>query len=372
MQSIAASPYLPTQYNYNDFLPTQAYYAFAGAAGCPASFAYGNTTKTIFECLQSQDSLILQQASHNISTSGTFGSWGFLPVTDGHFIRERPSEALLKRKINGLRLLTSNTAEEGPAYTPQTITSEEELIAWLLHTFPLLDREDANRILYYYPFLPLSDNTTLTYPTAGDSGATAISTSQIASGHQQRANLILGETTFMCPSYWLATAFSSPSTGHHSYKYQYSIPTALHGYDLEAYFGPPRRNQGADFLRALQLSWGNFVRFGDPSIPSDVANGADSSAGPEPHPLEHWPEFSPARPLMVDFNQTGGTPYEFTAVQVRNDGPLTVVGDRDKNVTLHSEPGLRNDFRVVDAYAWEGGRGARCDFWRSIGSIVPE
>lgn len=177
----------------------------------------------------------------------------------------------------------------------------------------------------------------------------------------------------MCPSYWLATAFSSPSTGHHSYKYQYSIPTALHGYDLEAYFGPPRRNQGPDFLRALQLSWGNFVRFGDPSIPSSVANGADSAAGPEPHhPLEHWPEFSPARPLMVDFNQTGGTPYEFTAVQVRNDGPLTVVGDKDKNVTLHSEPGLRNDFRVVDAYAWEGGRGARCDFWRSIAAIVPE
>lgn len=284
-------------------------------------------------------------------------------------IRETPSQALLQRKINGLKLLTSNTAEEGPAYTPQTIKSEEELVAWLLHTFSLLDIEDANRILHYYPFLPLSDNTTLTYPTAGDSGATAVSTSQIASGHQQRANLILGETTFMCPSYWLATAFSSPSTGHSSYKYQYSIPTALHGYDLESYFGPPRRNQGADLLRALQLSWGNFVRFGDPSVPPGVANGG---AGPEPGPLGQWPEFSLARPLMMNFNQTGGTPYESTAVQVRNDGPLTVVGDKDRNVTLHSKPGLRNDFRVVDAYAWEGGRGARCDFWRSIGPIVPE
>ncbi|KAG8158009.1 hypothetical protein KVR01_012281 [Diaporthe batatas] len=318
-RAIAASPYLPTQYRYNDFLPTQAYYAFAGASGCPADFAYGNTTKTIFECLQSQDSLTLQQASYRISASGTFGSWGFLPVTDGYFIRERPSEALLKRRINGQLLLTSNTAEEGPAYTPQTVTSEEELMAWLLHTFPLLGIEDANRILYYYPFVPPSDNTTLTYPTAGDSGASAITTSQIAHGHQQRANLILGETTFMCPSYWLATAFSSPSTGHRSYKYQYSIPTALHGYDLEADFGPPRRNQGTDFVRALQLSWGNFVRFGDPSTPSSVADGTDS-AGPEPHPLEHWPEFSAARPLMVDFNQTGGTPYEFTAVQVRNGG----------------------------------------------------
>ncbi|KAI1866288.1 uncharacterized protein JN550_007676 [Neoarthrinium moseri] len=350
--SITASPYLPTQYNYNDFLPTQAYYAFAAAAGCPRNS--------------------LTKASHDISTSGTFGSWAFLPVTDGEFIRETPSQALLKRKINGLRHLTSNTAEEGPAYTPQTITTEYELIAWLLHTFPLLTNEDVQNILYYYPFNPSIDgNAPPEYPTAGDSGATAVTTSQISSGHQQRANAILGETTFMCPSYWLTAAFSSSQTRHHSYKYQYSVPTAFHGYDLESYFGPARRNQGPDLLRALQTSWGNFVRFGDPSIPSSIADGANDTRS-EPHPLEHWPEWSSINPQMAVFNQTGGTPYEFIAVQVKNDGPLTVVANRDKNVTLHTEPGLRNDFRVVDAYAWEGRRGARCDFWRSIGAIVPE
>lgn len=362
--SITASPYVPTQYKYNDFTPTQAYYAFATAAGCPPRFAYGNTSQTIFECLQSQDSPILQRASNEISTSGPFGSWAFLPVTDGDFIRETPSQALLKRRINGLRHLTSNTAEEGPAYTPQTIMTEDDLMTWLLHTFPLLTREDAQKILYWYPFNPPADNSSLTeFPTAGDSGgATAVTTSQIASGHQQRANAILGETTFVCPSYWLVTAFGSPETGHHSYKYQYSVPTALHGYDLEAVFGPPRRNQGPDLVRALQVSWGNFVRFGDPSW----SGSGDDGLG------ENWPEFSSTKPRMIIFNQTGGTPYEFTAVQVRNDGPLTVVGARNKNVTLYSEPGLRNDIRVVDAYTWEGGRGARCDFWRSIAAIVPE
>ncbi|EMR71056.1 putative inactive carboxylesterase 4 protein [Eutypa lata UCREL1] len=373
--SITASPYLPTQYNYNDFLPTQAYYAFATAAGCPPTFAYGNSSQTIFRCLQSQDTLTLQQASHNISTSGTFGSWAFLPVTDGDFIRETPSQALLKRKINGRKHLTSNTAEEGPAYTPQTITTEDGLTAWLLHTFPLLKVEDAQKVLHYYPFTPPAGNSTLPrYPTSGDSGATAVTMSQIASGHQQRANAILGETTFMCPSYWLATAFSSPQTGHHSYKYQYSIPTALHGYDLEAYFGPARRNQGPKLTRALQVSWGNFVRFGDPSIPSSViANAENGNSGSNTaSELERWPEFSSVSPRMAIFNQTGGTPYEFTAVQVRNDGPLTVVADRDMNVTLHSEPGLRNDVRLVDAYTWEGGRGMRCDFWRSIAAMVPE
>lgn len=127
--------------------------------------------------------------------------------------------------------------------------------------------------------------------------------------------------------------------------------------------------------RALQVSWGNFVRFGDPSIPPGViANGENSSSSSSnaPSELERWPEFSSVSPRMAIFNQTGGTPYEFTAVQVRNDGPLTVVADRDMNVTLHSEPGLRNDVRLVDAYTWEGGRGMRCDFWRSIAAMVPE
>lgn len=372
---------MPTQYNYNDFLPTQAYYAFATAAGCPPTYAYGNASQTIFKCLQIKDTLTLQQASHNISTSGTFGSWAFLPVTDGEFIRETPSQALLKRKINGRRHLTSNTAEEGPAYTPQTITTEEELTAWLLHTFPLLKSEDVDKILHYYPFTPPAGHskTPPRYPTAGDSGPTAVTTSQIASGHQQRANAILGETTFMCPSYWVATAFNSPQTGHHSWKYQYSVPTALHGYDLEAYFGPARRNQGPELTRALQISWGNFVRFGDPSFaapPGAGGVGDRSKRGALSEPsyalLESWPEFSGSDPRMAVFNQTGGTPYEFTAVQVRNDGPLTVIGDKDMNVTLYSEPGLKSEIRLVDAYTWEGGRGARCDFWRSIAAIVPE
>jgi len=32
--AIAASPYLPQQYSYADFVPSQSYYAFASAVGC--------------------------------------------------------------------------------------------------------------------------------------------------------------------------------------------------------------------------------------------------------------------------------------------------------------------------------------------------
>ncbi|KAF2730933.1 carboxylesterase type B [Polyplosphaeria fusca] len=352
--SITSSPYLPTQYTYNDFVPSQAYYAFATAAGCPPTYAYGNASQTIFACLQSQDTETLQKASNDISTSGVYGSWAFLPVTDGLFIQSTPSQALLKRKINGHNHLTSNMAEEGPAYTPQTIHTEPDLTTWLHRQFPLLTALDIHKILHYYPF---TNTTTGLYPTSGASGPTAITTSLIASGHQQRANLILGESTFMCPSYWLATAFSSPdsASAHHAWKYQYSVPAALHGYDLEAYFGPARQNQGHELRRALQTSWGNFVRFGDP-------NGVDGgNASTRVLGEEEWPEFATGEGLrMVDFNQTGGTEFEFLAVQT------------NRTVVLFGEPGLRREVRVVDAWGWEGGRGVRCDFWRSLGGIVPE
>lgn len=52
---------------------------------------------------------------------------------------------------------------------------------------------------------------------------------------------IYAETTFVCPSYWMAEAFSDlPRV---SYKYQYSVVPALHGTDVSAYFGPPAPQQ---------------------------------------------------------------------------------------------------------------------------------
>ena len=66
---------------------------------------------------------------------------------------------------------------------------------------------------------------------------------------------------------------------------------------------------------------------------------------------------------MVNLNETGG---EEISVQV-----LDFVG-KAVNGSEYVEPGLKNAFSVVDAGSWEGGRWARCEFWRSMGEIVPE
>jgi hypothetical protein len=58
-------------------------------------------------------------------------------------------------------------------------------------------------------------------------------------------------------------------------------------------------------------------------------------------------------------NQTGGVPY--------NAGTFN-----GQVVTQFQNPGLSNDFSLVNARTWEGGRGKRCKWLKSVGARVPE
>lgn len=59
---IAASPYLPMQYGYADFVPSQSYYSFASAVDCfgPPALPQSNSSASIFQCLVSKDTETLR------------------------------------------------------------------------------------------------------------------------------------------------------------------------------------------------------------------------------------------------------------------------------------------------------------------------
>ncbi|KAG0651279.1 Secreted lipase [Hyphodiscus hymeniophilus] len=355
--AIAASPYLPLQYGYKDWIPSQAYYAFAVQAGCTPTTAYGGTVDTIFQCLLKQNTTTLQAASFNVSGSGLFGTWGFLPVTDGVFIQRLPSQQLVQKQVNGLNLLIGNNANEGAPFTPQNINTEDALVAWLARTFPSFTDDDLAKILLYYPSSNTTDDPNATkFATLGNAGPTALNESQVGTGQQQRADNIYAETTFVCPSYWMAESFSDK--GRTSYKYQYSVPVATHGADVTGYFGPAAPDQGPDFELAFTTIWGNFITKDNPSISNAVANGA-SSNNTSDNPASSWPPFNIYAPFQINLNETGGVPF-------------SIPSTGGANVTEFEEPGMTNDITLVNAYTWEGGRGFRCDFWRSMGVIVPE
>ena len=193
--TISASPYLPMQWNYNDWVPTQAYYAFATAAGCPPTYDYGNGSGTIFKCLQAADEAVLVNGSALISVSGVYGTWGFLPVTDGTFVQDLPSRQLQQRKVNGRNLLVGNNANEGPLFTPQNITTEDDLVSWLELTFPLFTADDIAKVLFYYPSSNATDDPNAPlYATSGTGGLTNVNQSSVGTGQEARADAIYGET----------------------------------------------------------------------------------------------------------------------------------------------------------------------------------
>jgi carboxylesterase type B len=164
---------------------------------------------------------------------------------------------------------------------------------------------------------------------------------------------IYAELTFVCPSYWMAEAYSSQ--GRTAYKYQFSALPGTHASDLHSYFGPlggvPYLS--VDLQRAVMMMWGRFVTQENPSIPRAIAAAEASTAA-------QWPAFSVAQPYQLNINQTGGT----AAV-----GAMDVYSPVD--TVYFTEPGLRAAFSLVDAYTWERGRGVRCDFWRSLAAIIP-
>lgn len=253
-----------------------------------------------------------------------------------------------------------NNAEEGPLFVPPTIANETDLAAWLQQEFPNLSAANITSVLRAYPATVASSsnapwtNGTWTNGTAAGTAVPAL----------RRAYDIYAEATFVCPAYWLAAAFTQPAdlAKKAAFFYQYSVPYAYHSTDVAAYLGPATTNQGPDFTLAWRRMWGNFITADNPSINEQLASGAASSP-PNSSAAAVWafPPWSddPAAATLVNLNETGGAPYTTT----------TAWG---ASVIQYMGPGLRNNLTRADAYAWEGGRGRRCEFWRDMSPMVPQ
>ena len=204
----------------------------------------------------SKDTITLQQASAAIDASGLYATWTFLPVIDGTYVQELPSEQLLTTKLNGNKLLVGvsirhaflvlsaqmltilqTNADEGALFVPANITTEVDFENFVQLNYPGLSTSDVANIVKLYPSTtaPVNPEAPL-FATLGNTGPTALNQSIFATGQQQRANNLYAEVTFICPSYWLAAAYSQP--GKTAYKYQFSVPPAYHTSDIPGYFGP--------------------------------------------------------------------------------------------------------------------------------------
>lgn len=385
--AIVASPYLPMQWDYDGLEPTKSYYKLATQVGCADEEGYGFTGQSVFECLATMDSFILQNASTQVSGGygAVYGHWAFLPVTDGEFLRARPSVQLASGKVNGLRVLSGNNANEGPGFVPQSVTTVPGFRKYTRTLFPLMSTSDLNRVDEAYWIPPTVPGPL--FSTSGSSVPTALNQSEYAIGQQQRVNNLYAETTFVCPSYWLSGAFSEPSSSRgersptkQAWKYQFSVPPSEHGADLDAYQAFNREALGQGTMNeaartAVQLAWGRFIIYDDPTLPPDIVgslttacNGSSTQDELSAMMTGVWPNWLDTSVegggyKMLNINMTGG--HSETLSYTFGDG--TIV-----NLTQMIGPGLEARFDVVDAWSWEGMRGRRCELWRDLGASVPE
>jgi carboxylesterase type B len=224
--AMTSSTFLPSQYNYNDPIPEMLYSEVVSRANCTSS-------SDTLSCLRAADVNTLQTLNYDINANGFFGTFVFVPVVDGAFILERPTVTIGKGRLNGNYLFAMTNSHEGNIFVDQSTT------------------------------LDVADYVKTLFPNFGSAEvAGAVTLYQNYGSNVNQANLVMGESIFVCPTYYLLLAF-----GERAWKGEFAIPPGFHGTDIAYYFtsyenGPPYNN--SQFITAFSNSFMAMAMFETP------------------------------------------------------------------------------------------------------------
>ncbi|KAJ7442644.1 Alpha/Beta hydrolase protein [Mycena latifolia] len=228
--AITSSTFLPSQYGYKDRIPQAVFNDVATQAGCTAADA--------LECLRAVNSTSLQVINFNTMLAGFQDTFAFVPVVDGSFITRRPTDLLAQGHLNGDILLSVTNSNEGTIFVNQSV--EYDVAQYARNLFPLFGTSE---------------------------GAAVASIYQSLGSPLDQVNAILGEATFICPTYRLLHAFPGES-----YKGEYAVPPALHGDDVLYYFpsfsefGSTLQFNNTAFRTAFAQGFLSFATNLDPNV----------------------------------------------------------------------------------------------------------
>ncbi|KIJ43139.1 hypothetical protein M422DRAFT_60334 [Sphaerobolus stellatus SS14] len=286
--AITSSTFLPSQYAFNDPLAEDLYNAVVNGTGCSSSI-------DTLSCLRGLNATALQATNVALSTNAFFGVFLFVPVVDGTFITERPTQLLAQRKVNGEALLSITNTFEGAAFVNSNTASTVQIPTYVEQLFPKATSEVAQAVAAQY---------------AG-TGAPI-----------DQAIGIMGESIFICPTYFLLRAFPGKS-----FKGEFAIPPGGHGQDVDYYFTSLNPNGVPSF---------NNTVF-DTAFPDSFLDFA-ISLNPN---IKHNP--ADQKPLWNTWNQ-GNTEMLFN----KTDSNAPVLRTTTTNDQLLQ----------------------RCSFWESIGAVT--
>lgn len=233
--AMTSSTFLPSQYNYNDRIPEMLYSEVVNGTNCASS-------SDTLSCLRAADVNTLQTLNYNINVNGFFGTFVFVPVVDGTFIVERPTATIRKGRLNGNYLLAVTNSHEGNNFVNQSTA------------------------------LDVADYVKTLFPNIGSvQAAGAVTMYQNYGSNVNQANLVMGESIFVCPTYYLLLAF-----GERAWKGEFAIPPGLHGSDVAYYFTSfpgSRAYNNSQFITAFSNSFMTMAMFETPDdryTPGDI------------------------------------------------------------------------------------------------------
>jgi acetylcholinesterase len=177
--------------------------------------------------------------------ASNYGLFTYGPVVDGSFVPALPPLLLNQGAFaKNVKVMVGHNADEGALFTPPYVTDDTTLLAYIQQAYPTIDISVARYIVK-----------TL-YPAVYDG------TYPYKSG-LSRTVFILSESTFTCNTNYLDRAF-----GNNTYAYEFSIPPALHGFDVAYTFynGIAGPEQVIDKIaKAMQQYITDFAQKGAPN-----------------------------------------------------------------------------------------------------------
>ncbi|KAI4268983.1 MAG: hypothetical protein L6R38_007644 [Xanthoria sp. 2 TBL-2021] len=200
---------------------------------------------TLQEARQLPSSALVQANIRQVGASA-YGLNTYGPVIDGLFAPGIPGKLLLQGSFDhNLKLMLGYNANEGLVFTSPFLPNDTSYDDYFESSFPSISPRVASyvqNVLYPAP----SDNT----PYEDNIG---------------RASVTIAESTFVCNTIYLERAF-----GNQTYTYQFSVPPALHGQDVDYTFfnGPDAAVESDATAVALQEYITSFAATGMPSGPS--------------------------------------------------------------------------------------------------------
>ena len=202
-----------------------------------------------------------------------YGQYTYGPVVDGSFVPSLPGLLLQEGAFaKEIFVMVGHNTNEGVLFTDPRVVDDAALLAHVQLLFPSARSSVVSFIVNDL------------YPAVydGSYGYTSALT---------RMMLIISESIFTCNTFYVSSAL-----GNHSYAYEFSVPPAIHFWDVAYTFYNGVSNVSGELVyphvaQTLQQYITDFAQYGSP----------------DPMSVAHFPSYGMTR-QELNINATGSTP----------------------------------------------------------------